>query len=1194
MVWWMCPFTPVDIAPPISGTWDSGFQIVSGTGFQLPPAGSYIAIRGLKEGKWLRVQGCHVGYSWGGNDNLADWARDERFKLGTGSGTHALHSTEWNRFIIMEGGSLKTSKVLSEDEWPQLPAGGRFALLGTVHGTAIWSGHNKRFIINEFGSIGVGPVEEKSAAYTQGGVGSVVSKRDFRVLHQTYTRQCGNLYTSAGASCKILMIGKRIALYNPHHERWIRVKEGGWADASAGHPRNPDVTLAYTIPPSLATGWTWERFKVVDAGNGNVALHNTEHNRFLAMDGQGFIRAGGLRDEEELSCDASTGEHFTFVSYGASVALHNAHFNHFVKMDHQNLIVLGPLNSDQLTSANSWEMFLIAEDGGYQKDDCPYLYFPKGASCKPWLISQKVSFYNPWHHRFMKIINIDGADLVTTTQQGSDDLCDSCDDERFRAVDVGMGMLGLYNEKFGRYVQMTDAQKMVSTSIMAKSDLQGGWQWEKFHVVDLLHGKIGLHSAYHNRFVVMKHQTVEATSVQYDWYSLPQDYAWERFTITYGGYGDHWTPEPWEYFTDQWCKGYPYTHDECGGNCNGWGGLTQADCQAKCENDEKPIGCQQEQSCMGAVYYPSTGWCHLYSICPETESQAGAVAIRRKVSPFNFLEMHSTVTKQTHAIHEAEKDDLEKVHELAVSLPIVLINLTNYSGLISSGPKAKHLNIPYRFGNYSTDLEMLSDKTAGFYGALHRVMGEDAIKYCPHQDWTHIEQCIRIASCLIEPAVEAGKLPIAFLVAIMEQLARFDIIWDILITALIKESNTNQTVPNQILPPKYVCDMFDDLNAKTLTPSMIQEKDTAVRSTSTFAALDKATRETHRILSSLTSSENVSHEAVKKRWEETWYPVCVRMRCDHMNYWDIVLASYKQTLLFMKSGKLSDVKSEIINRATLQRRFQNHLDHPVLVQLWRRDAQASSLEAAQAYGLAGHKAVKGALKKFLEAPGGLEKVMKLVDRVEFEKWRSYTQTKEAETEETEETHGEVTPQHQRQKGQVNGQGGQMANHSLGLLSRRSEGVWDFLANMVKCFGKWSLWYAQGYYKALGTYGSVSFGMAAGNVGAFESLVKDLIVPQAFVNVWAAVGIGLSVSAPGSIPSAWVGLRAMLSTLEVALEPLKTKTFSGDVVAVLAPSHGHVPLYRRGASRILLAALRRCGHGGAAVEATGCLGEDEDE
>ena len=63
----------------VEGTMASKLSLVPG--FQLPPAGSYIAIRGLKEGRWLKIGGCQVGHSWGGNDNLADEARAERFKL---------------------------------------------------------------------------------------------------------------------------------------------------------------------------------------------------------------------------------------------------------------------------------------------------------------------------------------------------------------------------------------------------------------------------------------------------------------------------------------------------------------------------------------------------------------------------------------------------------------------------------------------------------------------------------------------------------------------------------------------------------------------------------------------------------------------------------------------------------------------------------------------------------------------------------------------------------------------------------------------------------------------------------------------------------------------------------------------------------------------------------------------------------
>ena len=140
-------------------------------------------------------------------------------------------------------------------------------------------------------------------------------------------------------------------------------------------------------------------------------------------------------------------------------------------------------------------------------------------------------------------------------------------------------------------------------------------------------------------------------------------------------------------------------------------------------------------------------------------------------------------------------------------------------------------------------------------------------------------------------------------------------------------------------------------------------------------------------------------------------------------------------------------------------------------------------------------------------------MMKLVDRVEFEKW----QRTKAEAEDAE-AHGEATPLRQ------------VSNQSLAhlaLLSTRSEGIWDFFEAMVECFGKWSLWYAEGYYKALGSYVSVSFGWSGGSAGAFESLVKELVVPAAFVSVWAAIGVGLTVSG-GNLPSAWIGLSASIS------------------------------------------------------------------
>ena len=57
---------------------------------------------------------------------------------------------------------------------------------------------------------------------------------------------------------------------------------------------------------------------------------------------------------------------------------------------------------------------------------------------------------------------------------------------------------------------------------------------------------------------------------------------------------------------------------------------------------------------MGAAYYPSTGWCHLYSVCPETESYVGAVAIRRKVSFEDVGRANDPQRNMAHVFHSAQ------------------------------------------------------------------------------------------------------------------------------------------------------------------------------------------------------------------------------------------------------------------------------------------------------------------------------------------------------------------------------------------------------------------------------------------------------------------------------------------------------------------------------------------------------------
>ena len=62
--------------------------------------------------------------------------------------------------------------------------------------------------------------------------------------------------------------------------------------------------------------------------------------------------------------------------------------------------------------------------------------------------------------------------------------------------------------------------------------------------------------------------------------------------------------------------------------------------------------------------------------------------------------------------------------ELAAAILLVLINLTNCTGLISDKGAPDNPNITYHFGTLESDLAMLSDKVSGFYSVLYEMLGK--------------------------------------------------------------------------------------------------------------------------------------------------------------------------------------------------------------------------------------------------------------------------------------------------------------------------------------------------------------------------------------------------------------------------------------------------------------------------------------
>jgi hypothetical protein len=103
--------------------------------------------------------------------------------------------------------------------------------------------------------------------------------------------------------------------------------------------------------------------------------------------------------------------------------------------------------------------------------------------------------------------------------------------------------------------------------------------------------------------------------------------------------------------------------------------------------------------------------------------------------------------------HKINAEMAAAIQELTVALPLVLINLTNASGLIHD-KDAQSPDVTYRPGNLTRDMEFVTDKAAGFYALLNDFMGpEDSQRYCPPGVLQNIWPCIHASVCIIQSAV---------------------------------------------------------------------------------------------------------------------------------------------------------------------------------------------------------------------------------------------------------------------------------------------------------------------------------------------------------------------------------------------------------------------------------------------------------
>lgn len=268
--------------------------------------------------------------------------------------------------------------------------------------------------------------------------------------------------------------------------------------------------------------------------------------------------------------------------------------------------------------------------------------------------------------------------------------------------------------------------------------------------------------------------------------------------------------------------------------------------------------------------------------------------------------------------------------ELSAALPLVIRNLSNYSGLIHDKGAPPNPNITYHFGELEKDLALLSDKVSGFYAVLHEMLPDGSGPFlCPLNKQSHIKECLLIATCLLEYHVPE-EIELAAFTTYMEMTQRFiDVGWTVLKTGLLMEEPTPILNMDAVPPEKYQCDMLKHEKVTGSSPSMLQvgssesefESDGATLAMS--SALVHASKVSFQILDSHQVGSSV--DATILKLHELWMPICKHLNCDHSNFWDLHYASYQQTasLLELKSGYAARraMRHEVQHRVKLEKRF---------------------------------------------------------------------------------------------------------------------------------------------------------------------------------------------------------------------------------------------------------------------------------
>ena len=522
------------------------FRVVAAERILLP--GTTIALHSQIHNRFAQMHGGNMGRSAdkGAMEIPDGWSWERFIVVDAGHGQIALHNAVHNRFVGV--GAASPHRLVDQlpggwasEKWEVWPAGnGQIVLYNTHHNrmlrmtdhTMDASGHMDPHHLPDgwtwerFQVVHVKPYLQPGTTvalrcphhgryllmYPGAPQALLLEKENHTQSHtQNSTFPFGGLGGLGGFGG---LFGGGISSFDPFGAIARAAEEEARRQQAEAEERARQLALRGTIGRSAPRGvdnfpdsWTYERFTVIDAGNGQVAFHNSLHNRYLKMDGPRMLVSSPMAPDAYPS--GWTWERFTVIPAGhGQFVFHNSAHNRMVRMTTDKADSSSHMNPQDLPGGWTWERFQIVPVR-------PYL--------QPGTV---VALHCGIHNRY---VSMNGAELQRSEVRNLNDLPSNWVWERFTVVDAGNGQVAFHNAAHNRFIQMRGAA-LGSTDPRGASDFQSSWTWERFTVVPADHGQFVFHNTHHNRMIRMSSHNMDSSShmaIQ----DLPSGWTWERFRI---------------------------------------------------------------------------------------------------------------------------------------------------------------------------------------------------------------------------------------------------------------------------------------------------------------------------------------------------------------------------------------------------------------------------------------------------------------------------------------------------------------------------------------------------------------------------------------------------------------------------------------------------------------------------------------